>query len=280
MGKSNAKNSSFGRKNLFIDLIRFMRPETSFFITGMAVSGFLFFNPLSTALLFLIPAVFFLSASGYAINYITDKKEDLVNNKAINYFASNRSGYTVVFLLILTGFLFSLFLPYQSFLVYLASMPLVLVYSLSRIKKVFLLKNLYVGFTMSLASLVGAASGGLSFNILPFTIFPFLFGFIINLLGDIRGREGDKNAGVKTLPVIFGNSIAKKILHSIFALFFVAAVILNYPVFYLLFPFLLFAAFFLSKNDFRKTRACVLTSFIFLAFALFAIKTGWLVFAL
>lgn len=280
MLKKEQKTGSFKKKSVFADFIKFMRPETSLFITGMAVSGFLFFNPPSTALLFLIPAVFFLSASGYAINYITDKKEDLVNNKKINYFASNRTGYAVVALLMLVGFAFSLLLSPSAFLVYLVTMPFVLAYSAVRIKKVFLLKNLYVGFTMSLASLVGASSGGLSFNILPFAIFPFLFGFIINLLGDIRGHEGDKDAGVKTLSVVFGQASAKKILYIIFAVFFTSSVLLNYQVFYLLLPFLMFAAFFLSKNNFKKTRVCILVSFMVLPFALLAIKAGWLVFAL
>jgi 4-hydroxybenzoate polyprenyltransferase len=280
MLEKEQKTGSFKKRGVFVDFIKFMRPETSLFVTGMAVSGFLFFNPLSAALFFLIPAVFFLSASGYAINYITDREEDLVNNKKINYLASSRTGYAIVALLMLAGFLFSLFLSSSAFLVYLAAMPFVLAYSVARIKKVFLLKNLYVGFTMSLTSLVGAASGGLYFNILPFLIFPFLFGFIINLLGDIRGHEGDKSAGVKTLSVIFGQASAKKILYLIFALFFISSALLNYQVFYLMLPFLALASFFLSKNSFKKTRVCILISFMVLPFALLAIKTGWFVFAL
>lgn len=284
---NNISDSDKQNRVSFKDFLKFMRPETSLFITGMAVTGFLLFNPLSIAAVFLIFAVFFLSASSYALNYITDKKEDAVNNNE-SALAGTKKGYAFFCIMLAASFAFSLFLEKYALYLYLALAPLVMLYSLSGIKKVFLAKNLYVGATMAAAALIGAFDGdfgawlpeglpgGLPGSMLYFAAFPFLFGIIINLLGDIRGQKGDMEAGIMTIPVLFGRSAAKGALYCVFALFFAMAIALGYWAFYPILPFLLIASVFLKKNEFGKTRASVLSSFIFLPFFLLLIKSGWL----
>ena len=82
------------------ELWRFLRIETCLFISGIAVFGYLINQHLGIELIYTILAVFMVSGSGYAHNHITDKEEDIVNNRRLNMFAKSRLGGLIVITMI------------------------------------------------------------------------------------------------------------------------------------------------------------------------------------
>lgn len=265
----------FKRKGIYSvrELVTFTRPETSIFIAGMAATGFLLFNPLGTGLLYAFFTVFFLSAFGYSYNYLEDKKEDLLNNRRLNAFVTNGKGPLVAASLLTVSFIFSLYLSRIAFWIFLISVPLTIAYSKYRIKEVFLLKNIYTGSVMALMFLIGAAAWHLPFEAFFYLPFVFVFGFVINLLGDIRGYHGDKVAGIKTVAVVLGTGATKKLIHLSVWAFIGATLFLNRALYPLL-PFAFAISFFLERDDLKKTRICILLSFMFLPFILVITKIG------
>jgi 4-hydroxybenzoate polyprenyltransferase len=247
------------------EFLSFIRIETCLFISGISVAGYAMFNKIDYSLLFLFLAIFLCSGASYGYNYLTDRKEDRINNKRLNYFVmKSREGKLAVIMLFVSGFLSSLRLPLPSFVVYLMLIVLGAVYSGLRIKGMFIVKNVFTGATISLAFIVGASiSGSLDAQAFSYLPFIFLFGLILNILGDIRGHEGDAAAKVKTIPVIFGSNAAKKVVYSMTLLFAVCAIIFSRVLLYPLIPFMLMISFFLHRGDHRKSRLSVLSSFIF-----------------
>ncbi|MCJ7816734.1 MAG: UbiA family prenyltransferase [Candidatus Aenigmarchaeota archaeon] len=250
----------------------FIRLETCLYISCIGVSGFLLFNPLSITILPLFLAVLFLTGASYAYNHLTDKEEDRINNKRLNIFVTNGLGIPVVYGMLSLGFLFSLFLPLPSFLLFILGIPLIIAYSRLRVKEIFFVKNLYTGLTIGLTFLIGAAAGG--FILAAFMSFPvaFFFGFMLNFLGDIRGYEGDMVAGVKTLPVAIGIDSSKRIAQYLFLGFSSSILILRcYPFYPLaLFPFLISLS--LAFDNHKTARALIITSFMVFSSLLFILK--------
>ncbi len=274
-------NSPFlEEKASFREFFSFIRAETGLFMTGIAISGYLLFNPVSLKMIFLALSLFFLSSSGYSYNHLTDRKEDLINNKRLNLFVTNNKGIIFVILFIILSFVSSLFLSRVSFLLFLICLVASIFYSISRIKKIIFVKNIYTAFFVSITFLLGAAvKNPITTEVIAYLPFIFLFGFTLNLLGDIRGYHGDKSVGMKTLPIIFGIDGAKKIIYFITGIFAVSVIALNFKMLYPLLPFMLLISFFLSKDEIGKTRICLLLSFIFFASILIAIKSRWWLFA-
>jgi 4-hydroxybenzoate polyprenyltransferase len=260
-------------KGFLKEFIDFMRPETSLFISGMAATGFLLFNPIGPGLFYAFFTVFFLSAFGYSLNYLEDKNEDLLNNERLNIFVTNGMGPYVAAFFLAGSFIFSFQLSGIAFWIFLASVPLVFAYSKYRIKEVFLLKNVYTGATMAVMFLIGAAAGTLNSGALFFMPFVFVFGFVINLLGDIRGYIGDRDAGIKTVAVVLGVGTTKNLIHVSMWAFIGATVFFNSAMYPLL-PFALAISFFLERGELKKTRVCILLSFMFLPIFLAITKTG------
>jgi 4-hydroxybenzoate polyprenyltransferase len=246
-----------------------MRPETSFFMSGIASSGYLLFNDPGVGWIFLFLTVFFTSAVAYSINYLTDKEEDLVNNITPNAFVVNGKGVFAVASFILVSFISSLFLSKLSILFYLICISMGLVYSTFKIKKIFLLKHVHIALTFVVTFLIGTTVGNeLTIEMLTYLPSIFLFGFLLNLLGDLRGCDGDKSIGMKTIPIVFGYSTTKRILHLIVGLIFISVVVLGRGALFCLLPFMLLISFFLSVDNLKSARLCILSSFIFLPFVL------------
>lgn len=279
---------SFKRWGLFFDWVRpalksdswhirefinFMRPETSIFIGGIAATGFLLFNPIGLGLFYVFFTVFFLSAFGYSLNYLEDKNEDLLNNKRLNVFVTNGMGPFVATSFLAVSFIFSFQLSGIAFWIFLFSVPFTFAYSKFRIKRIFLIKNIYTGAMMALMFLIGAANGALvnaTFFYMPFV---FIYGFVINLLGDIRGYNGDRAAGIKTVAVLLGLDATRKLIHISMWTFICATVLFNKALYPLL-PFAFAISFFLERGDLKKTRICILLSFMFLPVFLAMTKIG------
>lgn len=260
-----------GNKRLLAEFLSFIRVETCFFVTGISIAGYALFNFIDVRILYLFAAIFLGTAASYAYNHVTDRKEDGVNNSRLNYFVVNEApGKVIIAMLFLTGFGLSFALSFASMSLYLLLMLMGVLYSGARIKGIFIAKNVFTGLTIALTFLAGAAAsreiGAGAVAHLPFI---FIFGFTLNLLGDIRGCEGDRTAKVRTIPLVFGVGAAKGIVYAMSALFSAAVLLLGYASLYALVPFMLMVSFFLRMDDHKKTRLSMLASFIF--FQVFAI---------
>lgn len=228
----------------FLDFIRIRICTTIAFI---AMSGYLLFNPPDLNLLYVALSPFFIFAGGYAYNNITDKREDSINRKGINPIVESEGNYLIVFLCLFVGIVFSLPLSFYSildaFLILLVSIS----YSFFRLKKYFLVKNVYTGFALPLAFLLGAFNGPVVTNeILQYYLLLSFFIFIGSVVSDLRDLEGDRKTGIKTLPVYLGFGRARKLTY--FMLLVCIVLFLMLPRFLILLPFTLFVIFFLHKN--------------------------------
>jgi 4-hydroxybenzoate polyprenyltransferase len=113
--------SGLERKNA-LEFVSFMRPKIALTITGVAVSGYLLFNPLDWKLIFVILSSFFVTAGAYSFNLMTDREEDRINNKRLNQFVLNNKGYVFVAFFLALGTFFCLFLSRLSVLFYILAL--------------------------------------------------------------------------------------------------------------------------------------------------------------
>ncbi len=99
-----------------------------------------------------------------------------------------------------------------------------------RLKEIPAVKNIVVGFAWAiLLSLLpvflnhGMPDSGTAITFLLF----FMWGFMASLIPDIRDRAGDASAGVRTIPVIFGEERTKTILSCVLLLLGVPLVLFS-----------------------------------------------------
>ena len=258
----------------FRDFLKFIRIETCIFISAIAASGYIFFNGFGPLLVHVFLAVFFLSGAAYAINHITDKEEDAVNNSKVSPLAAGSSGAAVVAAFLVAGIAFSLSFAPFSLLLYAASIPMIVAYSVLRVKRVLLLKNVYTGFVIGIAFLVGSQSGPGNALLWSYFVSVFLMGFMLNLLGDIRGHKGDMSAGVRTIATAFGIGKAKKVFYGMSAAFSGWVLVSGAHYLVPVIPFAVTVSAFLSRDRHRGARAGMLSSFVFL-FAYLLVSGFW-----
>jgi 4-hydroxybenzoate polyprenyltransferase len=266
----------FKHKNILFflsELRKFVRVETDMVVVCMALSGYLIFNAPASDMLFLASALFFASGAGYAYNHYTDKEEDIINNRGLNFFANSNMGYYIVLACVIIGIAAAAQLSPLSFEIYLVSMAASFAYSAFRVKKFFPMKNVYSGFFMSTSFLIGATAGNqILGGMLPYFLLVFLIGLTGNLLGDVRGYEGDKIAGVKTIPVRLGTKTAKRMIHFNFGLFSFASMLSGYLMLTPIIPSLTATSFFLNRDDHGKARSSMVSTFLILVPVLVLIK--------
>ena len=262
-------------KTLFVlnELRKFLRVEVALVIVCMSLSGYFIFHSLGNVIFPLVFASFFLSCAGYSFNHFTDKEEDIINNEKLNFFVTHRSGKCITFSCVFLT-VFSLFyLPFISFSICLTALILSVIYSAYRIKNVFPFKNIYSGLVMSMSFLMGAGINWEGFyNALGYFPLIFIIGMTGNLLGDVRGYKGDKIAGVKTIPVVFGISFAKKLIVFNFIVFTILTLSLGYYLLLPIVPSLVFVCVFMMKGDYIKARISMISTFLVLAPFLFLTK--------
>ena len=246
------------------EFLSFIRIENCFFAAGIAVSGYLIFNRLSILVLPLLFAMFFGTGASYAYNYLKDVREDLANKRSLNRFVLDGSkGRMLVASFYFLGFIASFFLSFYAWMTYLILMMLSVIYSGARIKERFLVKNIYTGFVISFALIIGAAANQPpSMAMVPYAAVVFVLGFAANILGDMRGREGDASIGMVTLPILFGLEKTRVALYALLSLLVASIMFLKHPVFYPIIPFAIMSMLFLWKNCMRLSRMAMLSSFV------------------
>jgi len=266
-------NAGSRKKEYIRDFFAFIKPEIALFITSIAAVGYILFNPLDFTLIYALLTVFFATTAAYICNHFTDKKEDMLNKKRLNLFVVTGAGYVFLAGSVILSFVFSLFLPRGAFILYLALLAGGVFYSISRIKKrVLFLKNIYTATIMTLTFLIGALAGSSTDDVVFFVVPIYLITLSVSLIGDLRDFFGDRIAGIRTVAVVFGYDVAKKLVYAILILL----LCLNLSIYQVLLPsslFVLLCLFFLHKDNIRMARISILSSLIFLPLFLGIAKT-------
>ncbi len=252
--------------NVTNDLLDFIRFRICFLAPFLAMTGYLLFNPLGIELIFVSLASFFGCVGAYSYNNITDRREDLINRKRTNPFVYNNKGLLITLSCFFLGALFLPFLPAICTFFYITSTLTSVIYSSFRIKRYFLVKNLYTGFGITQVFLLGAAKLN-SDVILYYFLFSILF-FIGSLISDLRDYRGDKAVGIKTMPIYVGYTATKKFIYFLLIMFLISILTLNLSKLFILLPFALLMLLFLGMNKPDIAHFCGGISFIFLAIML------------
>jgi 4-hydroxybenzoate polyprenyltransferase len=157
-------------------------------------------------------------------------------------------------------------------MLFLASVPLIIIYSKYRLKEIFILKNIYTGAGTGFVLVIGAsASGTLTGAVIYPFIATFFFGIMANMLGDIRGYAGDLAAGVKTLPVKMGLVPTARIFHTMM-LGLSICILFGYRAFLPIVPFTILISFFLAAGMNRAARYTLLCTFVSLSAFILMVK--------
>ncbi|MCK4729921.1 MAG: UbiA family prenyltransferase [Candidatus Aenigmarchaeota archaeon] len=183
---------------------------------------YLFDLPLNFLIIFI---VFTEALLIFNLNRLTDKAEDEINTPQRASFVAKQSSYFFIFSLFLCIFLLLivLFINFNVFLFVLVTVIIGICYSVLRIKKIFLLKNVLVAIVWGVTPLiVGLYYNIINYSLLSLIVFFSLQFFINNVMFDIKDMKGDKIHKIKTLPNTIGIKNTKIICYciNIFLVFF------------------------------------------------------------
>jgi 4-hydroxybenzoate polyprenyltransferase len=258
---------------LLRELRKFVRIETCLVVSCITLSGYMLFNTYSPELLFLMLAVFFGCGASYGYNQLTDKKEDAVNNKRLNMFVTSKWGNYVIMGCTSIGFLSALALPLISLMIYLICMFAGFAYSFFRIKRFFLMKNIYSGTFIAAPFLIGSTTGNeFAIGMIPYFLLILLVGFTSNLIGDVRGYRGDMLAELRTMPTVIGIRTSKGLIHFNLIMFSFVVLALGYVTMIPMIPFLGAVLFFLNRDNHIMVRSSMASTFFVMILAVFLLE--------
>ena len=253
--------------NAFFEFIRF---KIALFGVSLSALGFFLFNPSSNLFLILISSFSIVSAT-YSFNQLTDKFEDKINKGKVNEFVENGKGEVVIFLTYFIGLVSSFMLGTFYYYFFMFLIALSLFYSLFRIKKVIIVKNVYTAFMFNLLFLFGAGPSVSIQAYFYYLIISLVF-FATSIIADLRDVKGDEEMNVITIPVKIGVEKTKKLIHLIFILtsyaIYLEKIIFLYPLFMSFF----YSSYNLNKNRIKQAHSALLLSFIILPLILLVLK--------
>jgi 4-hydroxybenzoate polyprenyltransferase len=188
-------------------------PSVITFVTIMLMK-----NPFSW-LLVLLP--FFACILIYSINRLTDNKEDAINlPDRIRFPHRIRISLLIValiFYVLLLGIVFQK--NFLSFAIALLPMVIAFLYSICRLKRFFLVKNISIAMAICASVLIVPAYYENWTGIWGMLFLFFFFMMLINtILFDIKDIRGDSVFGIHTLPVLLGLPATKKICNFLVAI--------------------------------------------------------------
>lgn len=225
---------------LLAEFIDFLRFKICVFGAAIGAFGYLLARPIGPDFLLIVLSSFFAFASTYMLNLVADVKEDKVNRGGVNFFSRHLSGRFFGFFFLGLGCALAVVAGKLEALFYLLFATLNLSYSFLRLKKLFPLKNVFIGTGLASIFLMGAGAAWLAFLPHYLVLATFIGG--ISLMADLRDYEGDKRAGVGTIPVRWGKAAAKAIVYAAYASTAMWAVIASAWQFYVVIPFVAAAA--------------------------------------
>ncbi len=200
--------------------------------------------PINTSLLI----VFFVTFLTHTFNRLAVSKEDRINYPERVKFALKYGKCLKIVSLI--GYFIALIiaLSYNIVVLVLTILPIAMLLLYPFLKKIILAKNIIVGFTWAITVILVSSSVGI-FNmaVLSFFVFVFFRDFTNSIFFDIRDIEGDRYAGVKTFPVMFG---VKKTIYFLSILNIISGILLGYFVFTNILPLFMLVLLALVFYDF------------------------------
>jgi 4-hydroxybenzoate polyprenyltransferase len=226
-----------------IEILLFTSTFVALISVGMAYISCFIQNLRVNAACYIIP--FLVVFAIYNLNKKTDEQEDAINR--LNQYLFMKQYGRILSTVSLLGLACAIILafPYGPGAVMVTCFPLVLgvLYSIrcfprnfhyQRLKEIPLLKNLIVGFSWAflpglLPVYLNHSSPG--FTTLITCIIFFTWGFTASMIPDIRDRDGDERAGIKTIPVIYGDTKARHLLFIVNLLVAILVMRLILPVF-------------------------------------------------
>ena len=247
------------------ELVSFTRPKICFLVTGLATSGYLLFNPIDIKLLLVAIWAFFATSATYSYNLITDKQEDMINHKKLNYFTMHhKTGMCLIASFIAISATATLFLSKASILLCIFAIITGIIYSRARIKEIFPMKNIYTAGALSIAFWTGALNAPLNSNMILYSIPITMLLFIASIISDLRDYKGDKSLGIKTVPVVIGYSNTQKIIYATILIFLSTIIFLKMDGLYALIPFTIHALLLLKQNKPNIAHKYTMMSFTYL----------------
>lgn len=184
---------------------------------------------------------FFVAFSIYNLNRKTDEDEDVVNRQ--DRFAFTKRYETPLYfgalLFLLLALVLSALSGIPAFFTTSAPFILGILYSFrllpegfgyQRLKEIPAVKNITVGLAwgilLSLLPVFFLQRQPDMGTAVTFLLF-FMWGFMASMIPDIRDRDGDARAGVRTIPVIFGEQRTKRILTGVLVLLGIPAITIS-----------------------------------------------------
>ena len=246
---------------MILDFFDFIRIRICFSLMLISVLGFTVYNPVSFGIAYVMIAAFFLCAGGYSYNNLTDEKEDFVNRGKVNPFVKSRMGMLIVVLCFLLGISASAFLSLMSFSFSLIFSLLIIAYSLLRLKRFMLLKNVYTSMLIAIPFMVGANLAALSADLIYNYLIICLFIAIGSIISDLRDLEGDRQNRIRTIPVVLGDKKSRMMIMAIIAVNMLLLLSSSYLV--TLIPFALVILVLVNKKRYHAAHSLGSISFIF-----------------
>ncbi len=182
----------------------------------------------------------FLEASTFALNDYFDLDIDIKNKRTdrplVRGDIKPKTALVLFAIFFPLGILCSYFVNLTCFIIALFTAIFAVLYD-SHMKRVKLIGNFYVAYTMAIPFVFGAAAviegNTLSLNIHPaifiIAIIAFLAGSGREIMKDVQDYEGDKEKGVKSFPRYIG----KRKSNILASLFFITAIALSFFPFFM-----------------------------------------------
>lgn len=178
----------------------------------------------------LVLATVLIAAAGYVINDILDQETDYDNDKVIvGKYISEKAAYNLYFILNITGvgigYYLASVIQKPSFAGAFIIISATLYMYATSLKQMLLIGNIIVALLLAFSVIIiglfdllpatyegnQKAMGGLFSILIDYAIFAFIINLIREIVKDMEDVEGDKNAGMSTLPIAVGLNKASKI---------------------------------------------------------------------
>jgi len=215
-------------------------------------------------------STFFSIASTYALNNLTDVNEDRINRKRINTFSESKTGLVTTALLGVLGLSTASLLGPLQLLAYLVLTVGLAAYSLLRIKRLLIVKNVYTSLFISFALVAGAASMYSERMPVDF-VFMLAYTTIGTIVVDVRDIEGDRASKVFTIPVVFGEGAADALIYAGTVAQIAYLFLFNLSHFFITIPFSVLMLLLLSQRKFEQAHMTgTLALVLMIVYALYA----------
>lgn len=194
-----------------------------------------------------------ISAGGYIINNIIDQDSDSINKSkdvVVGVSISENIAYNLYIAFTLTGvsigfYLSNVILRPNFLLVFILPAALLYIYATS-LKQIFIIGNIVVALLLSLSIIIIGlfvifpATDGENVNqmriifsvLIDYAIIAFIINFLREIVKDLEDINGDYQLGLKTLPIVFGESKTTKLT---FGLSFIPILFILYYIYNYLF---------------------------------------------